>query len=65
MLDFSFELLIRSFSVFYLLMSISVTPTAITLASLDRLLHKASSKFDSSHPDSCVNKVILHNYFRL
>uniref|UniRef100_A0A158R661 CCR4-NOT transcription complex subunit 1 n=1 Tax=Syphacia muris TaxID=451379 RepID=A0A158R661_9BILA len=40
-------------------MSISVSPTAITFASLDRLLYKASCKFDQSHPDSCVNKELF------
>ncbi|VDK66169.1 unnamed protein product [Onchocerca ochengi] len=44
-------------------MSISVTPTSIALASIDRLLIVAAEKFDSNSPDSLFGEEFLDRIF--
>ncbi|VDO32922.1 unnamed protein product [Brugia timori] len=44
-------------------MSISVTPTSIALASIDRLLVIAAEKFDSSNPTSLLDEGFLNRIF--
>uniref|UniRef100_A0A1I8ED01 CCR4-Not complex component Not1 C-terminal domain-containing protein n=2 Tax=Wuchereria bancrofti TaxID=6293 RepID=A0A1I8ED01_WUCBA len=44
-------------------MSISVTPTSIALASIDRLLVIAAEKFDSSSPTSLLDEDFLNRIF--
>ncbi|CAG9539608.1 unnamed protein product [Cercopithifilaria johnstoni] len=44
-------------------MSISVTPTSIALASVDRLLVIAAKKFDSNSPNSLFDKEFLNRIF--
>ncbi|VDK67886.1 unnamed protein product [Litomosoides sigmodontis] len=50
-------------SIFRLLMSISVTPTSIALASIDRLLVIAAKNFDFNSPNSLFDEEFLNRIF--